>query len=165
MDIRLNQALNSIKPAGEKYSGKAENRETEMGFEEILLETASNSGKAMEKTVITGAERIFEEMADTWFGYEDMKGSAADFFDEEYAFDDSELERLEDLVSGGGYYSVDSVASRLADMVKDATGGAFAAGSGEWLSAALKNVESSQGSLPEAVYDALDSAMYKLRQV
>lgn len=167
MDIRLNQTIKGLKQDNTVSSPHKEQKTEGLDFEEILLEKTGSGFKEAQAAVIAGAARIFDEMAETWSAYEELLSAGDEsWFEDEYGFggDDGELDRLEDLVKGRGYYSVDSVAKRLFDMVKDASGGKDLLRLADSLAEALKQTERNSGELPEALYEALESASYRLRR-
>ncbi len=167
MDIRLNQAVKGLNQDKSASAPQKEQRAEGLDFEEILLEQAGSGFREIQAAVIAGASRIFDEMAETWSAYEDLlSGADEGLFEDDYGFggDNEELERLEDLVRGRGYYSVESVAKRLTDMVRDASGGKDLLRLADSLASALKQTEKNSGELPEALYEALDSASYRLRR-
>ncbi|HAL86143.1 MAG TPA: hypothetical protein DCM31_04250 [Deferribacteraceae bacterium] len=167
MDIRLNQAVKGLNQDKQSNAPQKETKAEGLDFEEILLEKAGNGLKEAQNAVIAGAARLFDEMAETWFAYEDLLSGGNDsYFEDEYGFggNNEELERLEDLVRGRGYYSVDSVAGRLVAMVKDASGGGNVSPLADALASALKETEKNSGELPEALYEALEAASYRLRR-
>lgn len=173
MDVRLNQAVNGLKQSPEISPAKKERKTEGLDFEAILLEQTGNGLKEVQAVITAGASKIFEEMAEVWFAYEDLL-SSNDSYDDDYgsfggfgsfgSASDEELERFEELVKGSGYYSVDSVVKRLLSAVSDVTGGKAHGSLTDSLAVALKSVEKNSGELPEALYDALETASVRLRR-
>ncbi|QAR33731.1 hypothetical protein EP073_10045 [Geovibrio thiophilus] len=169
MDIRLNQTVKGLNQDKHSSAPQKETKAEGLDFEEILLEKTGSGFKESQAALIAGAARIFDEMAETWFSYEELlSGMDEGLFEDEYGFgsdnDNDELYRLEDLVKGRGYYSVDSVAKRLVDMVKDASGGRDTLQLADSLAEALRQTERNSGELPEALYEALDAASFRIRR-
>ena len=170
MDVRLNQAVGSLKQSPEISHAKKERKSEGLDFEAILLEQTGQGLKEAQAVLAVSASKIFEEMAEVWFAYEDLL-SSNDSYDDDYgglggfgSSSDEELERLEELVKNGGYYSVDSVVKRLLTAVSDVNGGKLHASLADSLSSALKTVEKDSGELPEALYDALEAASLRIRR-
>jgi Arc/MetJ-type ribon-helix-helix transcriptional regulator len=176
MDVRLNQAVSSLKSSLEISHAQKEKKSEGLDFEAILLDQTGNGLKEAQAVLQSSASKIFEEMAEVWFAYEDLL-SASDSYDDEYnnysnfgglgsfgSASNEELERIEELVKAGGYYSVDSVVNRLFSAVSDVMGGKINPQLADSLASALKLVEKDSGELPEALYDALEAASYKIRK-
>lgn len=166
MDVRLNQTIKGLSQTSVSATNKEAKTEG-IDFEEMLLEQTEKGLKLAQQSVITGASKVFEEMAEIWLAYENLLFSGSDsYYEDDFDFGDNfeEIDRLEELVKDRGYYSVESVAGRLYSMVMDAGGGKELSALADSLAIALKETERSTGELPEALYDALDSASYKLRK-